>query len=104
MTPKQFVQFMRSFREKLGPGSLEAYIDRLSAEGRLQSIPLLPARFQRKVYVDTALLLVCAFQRALLTLDEASLWGHTLRVTSEPLLRGSVSGSSRSQQLHRASA
>ncbi|CAE7943262.1 unnamed protein product, partial [Symbiodinium necroappetens] len=90
MTPRQFVQFMRQARQEgrasEGGDQIERYIQDMSNAGRLQMIPLLSYSFQHKLYVDIARLLVFAFQRCLMTLNDASVWGHTLQVTSKGYL------------------
>ena len=90
VTPRQFVQFMRQARregrESEQGDQVEIYIQEMSNAGRLQMIPLLSYSFQHKLYVDIARLLVFAFQRCLMTLNEASVWGHTLQVTSKGYL------------------
>ena len=90
VTPRQFVQFMRQARRE-GRASeqgdqIEIYIQDMSNAGRLQMIPFLSYSFQHKLYVDIARLLVFAFQRCLMTLNDASVWGHTLQVTSKGYL------------------
>lgn len=88
MTPREFVGFMRSARHTggIGGSDLEAYMESLVLEAELQSVPMLPAAFERKLYMDIAQLILFTFQRSLLTLDNAEIWGHTLKVdiTSVP--------------------
>lgn len=82
ITPREFVRFMRQARESGDINGVRGYIERLVAQGLLQPIPLLTALQGHKFYIDTASLVIFAFQRALLQLDGAVLLGHTLKVCS----------------------
>lgn len=86
--PRQFVRFMREARkdQQLGKDCIEVYIRQMSEAGRLKPIPMLSKRFQYKLYEDIARMIIFAFQRCFLTLDNAVLWGHLLKVRSHPSL------------------
>jgi len=81
LTPQQFVQFMREASGSLRGCGLRDYVAHLSAEGQLEWVPGLPESVSSKLYLDIARLIVFSFQRALMTLDQAQVWGHTLRVS-----------------------
>jgi len=89
MSPREFVGFMREARVSgtIGGYDLETYMEGLISEAGLQSVPMLPASFQSKLYMDLAQLILFTFQRSVLTLDKAEVWGHTLKVNLSPAAR-----------------
>lgn len=87
LTPRQFVRFMREARIAGMPGdSVEAYVSRMVNEGHFQCIPILPLKLQTQLYTDIARLIVFTFQRSVMQLDNASLWGHSLKVSAAALV------------------
>eukprot|EP00927_Polykrikos_kofoidii_P072101 TRINITY_DN68255_c0_g1_i1.p1 TRINITY_DN68255_c0_g1~~TRINITY_DN68255_c0_g1_i1.p1 ORF type:complete len:743 (+),score=109.48 TRINITY_DN68255_c0_g1_i1:125-2353(+) len=92
LTPRCFVVGLRAATNSGQMVGLENYIDTLLAERRLVPVKFLSSRIQRNVYLDVARIIVFTFQRVLMQLDSAVVWGHRLEVKTAPSFRGLVQG------------
>mmetsp|Transcript_3115 Transcript_3115/g.7000 ORF Transcript_3115/g.7000 Transcript_3115/m.7000 type:complete len:705 (-) Transcript_3115:58-2172(-) len=78
----EFVTAMQSDRST----DVEGLVDCMVADGRLSHVWFLPPAFQRKLYIDLAQVLIFGVKQSLLTLDDTSIWGHKLKVSTRPVL------------------
>lgn len=88
LTPRGFVIGLREATNSGFMAGLDLYVDRMLSDKRLKPVNFLSTRIQRNVYIDVARIIVFTFQRVLMQLDDASLWGHRLQVKTTPCFEG----------------
>eukprot|EP00929_Paragymnodinium_shiwhaense_P025653 TRINITY_DN15459_c0_g1_i1.p1 TRINITY_DN15459_c0_g1~~TRINITY_DN15459_c0_g1_i1.p1 ORF type:complete len:758 (+),score=207.74 TRINITY_DN15459_c0_g1_i1:149-2422(+) len=84
MTPRQFTKAMNEATEAGRMAGLNAYVNEILSEERIPRLRFIPRALHRKLYYDIGRIIVFAFQQTFLSLDDASVWGHTLKVVARP--------------------